>query len=380
MDEQPLDATIQMPAQASTLAPMVDSLYYDIYWISVAFFVAIVGAMVLFAWRFRRQKGVKSKPPGHHNALELFWTFSPLILLAYMFHEGFVGFMFMSVPPPNSINVRVEAFQWGWRFQQPNGLVESELWVPQGRPVRLIMGSVPRGTEVGQGAVLHSFFVPALRVKRDVVPGMYTSLWFEPTRLGTYDIFCTEYCGVGAPAEGAVLTESDLRVDGRPTAAAGHAGMLSRLHVVPPEEYERHLIEGMRNPLRRRLPALGPGALLAERLQRLPRDHAGRARHGGPEPGERRGLPAGHPGRAAHRGGPRVPARVAPRAAGPHRRGLRRGLHAVVRRARRAQDRRAGGLHRIAQRSGPGRGAGRPAGAPAGPVIFFVSLDALVTR
>lgn len=248
MDEQPLDATIQMPAQASTLAPMVDSLYYDIYWISVAFFVAIVGAMVLFAWRFRRQKGVKSKPPGHHNALELFWTFSPLILLAYMFHDGFEGFMFMSVPPPNSINVRVEAFQWGWRFQQPNGLVESELWVPRGRPVRLIMGSVPRGTEVGQGAVLHSFFVPALRVKRDVVPGMYTSLWFEPTRLGTYDIFCTEYCGVGAPAEGSSLSDEDLRANGRPTAAAGHAGMLSRLHIVPPDEYERHLVEGMRNP------------------------------------------------------------------------------------------------------------------------------------
>lgn len=248
MDEQGLDATIQMPEQASTLAPMVDSLYYDIYWISVAFFVAIVGAMVLFAWRFRRQKGVKSKPPGHHNALELFWTFSPLILLAYMFHEGFVGFMFMSVPPPNSINVRVEAFQWGWRFQQPNGVVESELWVPQGRPVRLIMGSVPRGTEAGQGAVLHSFFVPALRVKRDVVPGMYTSLWFEPTRLGVYDIFCTEYCGVGAPAEGATFTDEDLRANGRPTAAAGHAGMLSRLHVVSPDEYEAHLREGLDIP------------------------------------------------------------------------------------------------------------------------------------
>ncbi len=248
MEEQAADATIQLPEQASTLAPMVDSLYYDIYWISVAFFVAVVGCMVLFAWRYRRRKGVKSKPPGHHNALELFWTFSPLILLAYMFHQGFEGFMFMSVPPATSIPVRVEAFQWGWRFQQPNGLVESELWVPQGRPVRLIMGSIPRGTEAGQGAVLHSFYVPALRVKRDVVPGMFTSLWFEATRLGTYDIFCTEYCGVGEPAEGAVLSDEDLRQNGRPTAAAGHSGMLSRIHIVTPEEYERHLIEGMRNP------------------------------------------------------------------------------------------------------------------------------------
>src|SRR5688500_1880719 len=114
MNDQGLDATIQMPEQASTLAPMIDSIYYDIYWISVAFFIAIVGAMVYFAWRFRRRPGVTSKPPGHHNALELFWTFSPLVLLAYMFHQGFDGFMFMSVAPPNSINVRVKATQWSW--------------------------------------------------------------------------------------------------------------------------------------------------------------------------------------------------------------------------------------------------------------------------
>ncbi|HEY8429726.1 MAG TPA: cytochrome c oxidase subunit II transmembrane domain-containing protein [Sandaracinaceae bacterium] len=248
MEEQAADATIQLPEQASTLAPMVDSLYYDIFWISVVFFVAIVGCMVVFAWRYRRRKGHKSKPPGHHNALELFWTFSPLILLAYMFHEGFQGFLFMSVPPPNSINVRVEAFQWGWRFQQPNGCVESELWVPEGEPVRLIMGSIPRGTGAGQGAVIHSFYVPALRVKRDVVPGMFTSLWFEATRRGTYDIFCAEYCGVGAPAEGARLSDADLRANGRPTAAAGHAGMLSRIHVVSPEEYRDHLRACMRIP------------------------------------------------------------------------------------------------------------------------------------
>lgn len=248
MNDQGLDATIQMPAQASSLAPMVDKLYYEVYWFSVISFVGVVGAMVYFAWRYRRRKGVVSKPPGHHNALELFWTFSPLILLAYFFHQGFTGFMFMSVPPPNSINVRVEAFQWGWRFQQPNGLVESELWAPEHRPVRLIMSSVPRGTGPGQGAVLHSFFVPALRVKRDVVPGMYASVWFEGTRRGTYDIYCAEYCGVGAPAPGAVLTNEQLRQNGRPTAAAGHSGMISRLHIVSSAEYQEHLRAGLDIP------------------------------------------------------------------------------------------------------------------------------------
>ena len=102
MNEQSYtEATIQLPEQASTLAPMVDSLYYDIFWISVVFFIGIVACMVWFGWRFRRRPGVTSKPPGHHNALELFWTFSPLILLAYMFHDGFTGYMFMSVPPEN---------------------------------------------------------------------------------------------------------------------------------------------------------------------------------------------------------------------------------------------------------------------------------------
>ncbi len=221
MNEQ--GATIQMPEQASTLAPMVDSLYYDIFWISVVFFVAIVGAMVVFAWRYRRRKGVTSKPPGHHNALELFWTFSPLILLAYMFHQGFEGFMFMSVPPPNSINVHVRAYKWRWEFEQPNGMTEGELTVPVHRPVRPIMGSVPNPPP-DDTAVLHSFFVPAFRVKRDVVPGMYTSLWFEATRTGDFQIFCTEYCGTG------------------------HSRMLSKVHVLPQDEYECYLAVGPSRP------------------------------------------------------------------------------------------------------------------------------------
>ena len=108
-DQTGYDATIQLPEGASTLAPHVDSLYYDIFWISVAFFVGIVGCMVWFAYRFRRKKGVKSKPPGHHTALELFWTFSPLLLLGYMFHQGFDGFMRMSIAPENALNIRAEA-------------------------------------------------------------------------------------------------------------------------------------------------------------------------------------------------------------------------------------------------------------------------------
>jgi cytochrome c oxidase subunit 2 len=225
MDEQTYrDATIQLPEQASTLAPQVDSLYYDIYWISVVFFVGIVGCMVWFAWRFRRRKGVASKPPGHHNALELFWTFSPLILLAYMFHQGFEGFMTMAVPPENAINVRVRAYKWRWEFEQPNGMTEGQLRVPVDTPVRLIMASVPNGPAPEDAAVLHSFFVPAFRIKRDVVPGMYTSMWFEATRTGEYQIYCTEYCGTG------------------------HSRMLSNVVVMEPDAYQEFLDVGPQCP------------------------------------------------------------------------------------------------------------------------------------
>lgn len=219
-EENGYDATIQLPEGASTLAPHVDALYYDIYWISVVFFVAIVAAMVWFGWKFRRRKGVSSKPPGHHTALELFWTFSPLILLAYMFHQGFDGYMNMVIAPENSINIRVRAYKWRWEFEQPNGMVEGELRVPVHQPVRVIMGSVPNGPRPEDGAVLHSFFVPAFRIKRDVIPGMYTSMWFEATREGRFQIYCTEYCGTG------------------------HSRMLSSVEVMSQDAYDQYLERG----------------------------------------------------------------------------------------------------------------------------------------
>jgi cytochrome c oxidase subunit 2 len=222
MDTEYSEGTIQLPEAASTLAGQVDALYYQIFWISIAFFIGIVGCMVYFAWRYRRRPGVSSKPPGHHNALELFWTFSPLLLLAFMFHQGFQGFINMSVPPENAINIRVNAFRWGWEFEQPNGMIESTGYftVPSHRPVRLVMASRPTSREPEGAAVLHSFFVPAFRIKRDIVPGMYTSVWFEANNEGRYQVYCTEYCGTG------------------------HSAMGAEVRVVPQEEYDALLRDG----------------------------------------------------------------------------------------------------------------------------------------
>lgn len=224
--------TTQLPPQLSTLAPQVDWVYDFVFWVSVAFFVGIVGALLFFMWRYRRKPGVKSEPTGHANTLELFWTFAPLILLVLMFHWGFQTYIASAVAPDDSYTVRVRARQWAWEFEHPNGTTEdNELHVPAGRPVRLILSS---------SDVIHSFFVPDFRVKRDAVPGMFTSLWFEAieredvtpegdltrpdaTRVWYRNqVFCTEYCGAGGSWDD----------------NAGHATMYAQILVQRQEDFE----------------------------------------------------------------------------------------------------------------------------------------------
>jgi cytochrome c oxidase subunit 2 len=219
--------SFQLPAQLSTFAPEVDWVYDFISIISLIFFVGIVGAMVYFMIKYRRRPGVKAEPTGHHNTLELFWTFSPLILLFMMFHWGFQGYISMSVAPDDALNIRVRASQWIWNFEHGNGVSETgEVHVPAGRPVRMVISS---------DDVLHSFFVPDFRVKRDAVPGMFTSLWFqaiEPEGMEPnenhilYDsqVFCTEYCGTS------------------------HSAMLATLHVMRDADYQSFLAVGPQLP------------------------------------------------------------------------------------------------------------------------------------
>ncbi len=223
--------TTQLPPQMSTLAADVDYLYNFIYWVSVVSFVLITGFMVFYVVKYRRRPGVKSVPTGHNTVLEIAWTFSPLILLAYLFHAGFQGFMHGAVAPVDALEIRVRGMQWNWEFEYPNGtVVMNELQVPVNRPVKLIMSSAD---------VLHSFFVPEFRIKRDVVPGMYTSLWFEATHTTPEDrpitVFCAEYCG--APVgigDGTVETGRN----------SNHSTMLATLKVVPNDQFERFLLEG----------------------------------------------------------------------------------------------------------------------------------------
>lgn len=228
-------ATLQMPPQMSTIAAEVDDLYYFIYWLSVVSFVAIVGVMLFYVWKFRRQPGVKAQPAGHNTALEIFWTFTPLLVLAYLFHAGFKTYLREAIAPPDSVEIRVVASQWQWEFIHANGASEiNTLTVPANRPVRLIMSSKD---------VLHSFYVPEFRVKRDVVPGMFSTIWFEATH-ETGDrpvtLFCAEYCGAlsgklatGERRDGQIIDDQNTN----------HSTMLATVNVIAADGYAARIRE-----------------------------------------------------------------------------------------------------------------------------------------
>ncbi len=220
------DKTFWFPEQASTIAESIEDVFYFIYWVSVISFVLVIGATVLFAWRYRSQEGKRAiKTSTHDNTLEVTWTLIPTALVAVMFWVGFKGFLDLRSAPENAYEVQVTGFQWAWAFTYPNGFESNELHVPADRPVRLLMTSTD---------VLHSLFIPAFRVKQDVVPGRYTSLWFEANRPGVFDLFCTEYCGTShsgmitktvvhedQAAFEAWLTEASNVVDTLPPIEAG---------------------------------------------------------------------------------------------------------------------------------------------------------------
>ena len=182
--------TFWMPEQASTVAEKVDFSFYLVLWISVFFAVGITLAMVYFVIKYRARtdgKELEGKTAGHSTALELTWTIIPTVIVLVIFYDGFRAYMDMAVPPANAYEIQVNAKTWSWDFTYPNGHNNpNELHVPLGRPVLLVLSSAD---------VIHSFFVPQFRVKKDVVPGRFNKVWFEATTAGTYDLYCTEYCG-----------------------------------------------------------------------------------------------------------------------------------------------------------------------------------------
>ena len=176
------------PEQASTFAPEVDRLYFFALGVSAFFSLLIAVVIFFFFVKFRRREAdeVGAKIEGSH-LLEATWSLIPLIICMVMFAWGAKVFFHGMTPPDDAVEYLATGKQWMWKFQHPEGQREiNHLHVPVGQKIKLTMTSED---------VIHSFFVPAFRVKRDVLPGRYSTVWFEATKPGTYHLFCTEYCG-----------------------------------------------------------------------------------------------------------------------------------------------------------------------------------------
>ena len=216
-------SSLWLPEAASTIAGDVDTLFNFILITSVILFVGVMGAMVYFAWRYRRRSADdRPEPVSENKVVEASWIIFPSILVAIVFVWGFKLFLEVGIAPPNTYEVNVTARRWSWSFTYPNGVVSADLHVPVNRPIRLRMSSED---------VIHSFFVPAFRVKADVLQGRYSYLWFEATRQDTFQVACTEYCGTS------------------------HSNMFSRVVVQSQDEFdtwlEENLDDGTMTPVER---------------------------------------------------------------------------------------------------------------------------------
>lgn len=186
----PIDEYGQLPVQAATF-DHVDGLFYFTYAVCIFFFVLITGVL-LYSVVAHRRKTWDQKPLSnvtHNTPLEVVWTLVPLIIVMIMFAWGFKGSLDMTTVPHEAQRntYKATAKQWSWGFTYPDGTTSlGEVWIEENKPVQFLLESTD---------VLHAFYIPSMRVKRDIVPGRYQSVWFEPITKGTYHLFCAEYCG-----------------------------------------------------------------------------------------------------------------------------------------------------------------------------------------
>ena len=176
------------PEQASTLAPEIDNLYLGVITITAFFAIVVVICVTYFAIKYRDHTGDKVGAPITGSVpLELGWSLIPFVISIGIFVWASVVFFHIVRAPDQTLDIYSTGKRWMWRFQHIDGQIEiNELHVPVGRAVRVVFTSED---------VLHDLFIPAFRVKADAVPGRYSAIWFEPTKVGQYHLFCAEYCG-----------------------------------------------------------------------------------------------------------------------------------------------------------------------------------------
>ncbi len=200
------------PERASALAWQVDGLYFLLVAVSAFFTLLIFVVILIFAVKYRRSVHPHAVQIEGSLPLELAWTLIPLGICMIFFAWGSLIYFQEARPPKGAMEVYVVAKQWMWKFEYENGQRDiNQLHVPVGRDVKMVMSS--------QDAI-HSFYVPAFRIKADVLPGRFTTTWFRPTKAGTYHLFCAEYCGTD------------------------HSGMVGQVIVMEPAEYQAWMSGG----------------------------------------------------------------------------------------------------------------------------------------
>jgi cytochrome c oxidase subunit 2 len=195
-----------------TTTEAVDSAFKFIFGASVLLLFGITATMVAFVIRYRRSRAPEPTSQVSSNIwLEIVWSALPTVLVMVMFWYGWTGYLSLRHVPKDALEVTATARMWSWSFAYANGKTSPKLYVPVGKPVRVDLVS---------GDVLHGFFIPAFRVKHDVVPGVKKHVWFVATRTGSYDLFCSVYCGTG------------------------HSAMISTVEAVSPADFAAWLRQG----------------------------------------------------------------------------------------------------------------------------------------
>jgi cytochrome c oxidase subunit II len=198
-----------MLSRLSNISDAVNGPMLYVSAVSLVMLIGITAVMIFFTFKYHRRHSPIGKDIHGHQLLEVVWTVIPTILAFGFFWYGWEGYKIIKSPPDDAMKVMVTGRMWSWMMEYENGVQAAELTVPVGRPVRIDLASQD---------VIHSFYIPAFKVKQDAVPGVPgLFLWFVANQVGDYDVFCAEYCGLS------------------------HSKMLSKVHVLPQEEFDTWL-------------------------------------------------------------------------------------------------------------------------------------------
>ena len=193
------------PVRLMTTTEAIDPVFMFIFGACLLLLLGITAAMLFFVVRYHRSRAPEATSQTEGNLwLEIVWTALPTLLVMAMFYYGWSGYLSLRTVPPDALEVTATARMWSWSFSYPDGSTSPKLYVPVGKPVKVNLVSQD---------VIHGFFLPAFRVKRDVVPGMKNHAWFVASKAGSYNLFCSQYCGTN------------------------HSAMITTVEALPPAEF-----------------------------------------------------------------------------------------------------------------------------------------------